>query len=340
MTKPMSQASGRAVLVTGGAGYIGAHIAKLLSERGFRPIVFDNLSTGHLAAVQWGEFRHGDVRDTRAVRETLDESGAKTVIHLAGLIEVGRSVISPDLFWDHNVGGTASLLRAIRDSGVRRLVFSSSAAVYGAPSDACATSLSEDDAKNPASPYGDTKLACERMIAAHSAAFGYSAIALRYFNAAGADPGGLIGEAHAPETHLIPLAIEAALGRGRLSVFGDDFPTADGACVRDYIHVNDVAAAHLAAVTTDRRDGDFEALNVGTGRGSSVIEVIRAVETAMGRSAPFSIAPRREGDPPRLVADPARAGAALGWAAAASTLENIISTAVRWHSEPRYGPAL
>ncbi|MET0295480.1 MAG: UDP-glucose 4-epimerase GalE [Phenylobacterium sp.] len=335
----MEQASRGAVLVTGGAGYIGAHTAKALSEQGFLPVVFDNLSSGFRQAVRWGPFVHGDIRDGRAVREAIAAHGITQAIHFAGLIEVGRSVVRPDLFWEVNVAGTASLLDSLKASGVSRLVFSSTAAVYGQPQGLSALdTLPETLPLAPTSPYGDTKLACERMIAAHCAAFGLSAVALRYFNAAGADPSGLIGEAHDPETHLIPLAIRAAQGTGKpLTVFGTDYPTPDGACLRDYIHVRDLAAAHVAALAVDLPAGRFEAANVGTGRGYSVLQVIEAVEAAVGRPAPRSIGPRRPGDPPSLVADASRAAALLGWRPRNSSLEQIVADAARWHANQRYG---
>ncbi len=323
------------VLVTGGAGYIGAHTAKALHEGGWRPVVFDNLSSGFREAALWGEFVHGDIRDTRALRAAMTHYGVEAVIHFASLIEVGRSVARPDLFYDVNVGGTASLLLAMQDAGVSRLVFSSSAAVYG---EAKGAALTEDLPKEPASPYGDTKLACERMIRAHCAAFGLSAVALRYFNACGADPSGLIGEAHDPETHLIPLTIAAGLGKGKpLTVFGQDFDTPDGTCLRDYIHVCDLAQAHVDALTVDMAAGQFEAANVGTGHGYSVMQVIQAVEAALGRAVPHSLGPRRAGDPATLVADPARAKALLSWAARRSSLNQIVADATAWHRAQRYG---
>lgn len=329
------------MLVTGGAGYIGAHTAKSLAGQGFRPIVFDNLSSGFREAVRWGEFVHGDIRDGRALREAIEAHGVRQVIHFASLIEVGRSVVRPDLFWDVNVRGTASLLDAIRDCGVERLVFSSSAAVYGQPEGLAARDLlAEGLPTAPTSPYGDTKLACERMIEAYCRAFGLSAVALRYFNAAGADPSGLIGEAHDPETHLIPLAIAAGLGFGRpLTVFGQDFPTPDGACLRDYIHVVDLAAAHVAALAVELPAGGFEAVNVGTGHGWSVLEVIDAVERTLGRPVPRSVGARRAGDPPSLIADPSRARRLLGWSPTCSALDEIVRDAARWHSNQRYGRA-
>lgn len=328
-----------AVLVSGGAGYIGSHTAKALAEEGYLPVVYDNLSSGFREAVRWGPFVHGDIRDGATLRETLQQYEIKAAIHFASLIEVGRSVVRPDLFWNTNVAGTVSLLAGLKDAGVRRMVFSSTAAVYGNGANrGPLETLTEDLPKDPTSPYGDTKLACERMIANHCAAFGMSAVALRYFNAAGADPSGLIGEAHEPETHLIPLAVAAALGRGKpLTVFGDDFGTPDGSCLRDYIHVNDLAAAHVAALEVELADGAFEACNVGTGQGRSVFQVIEAVEKAAGRPVPHSVGGRRAGDPASLVADPSRAGQLLGWSARTSTLDEICRDAVAWHRNQKYG---
>ena len=333
----MDRGSKPAVLVTGGAGYIGAHTAKALHEEGYFPVVYDDLSSGFREAVRWGEFVHGDIRDDRAVADAIEAYGIKAVIHFAGLIEVGRSVVRPDLFWDINVGGTMSLLSAIRERGVDRLVFSSSAAVYGQGGRGPLEAIAEDAPKSPASPYGDTKLACEWMIAAECRAYGLSAVALRYFNAAGADPSGAIGEAHEPETHLIPLAIAAALGRGKpLTVFGRDYDTPDGTCLRDYIHVSDLAAAHVAAIRAELPAGRFEAANVGAGEGRSVLEVVEAVARAVGRPVPHAIGARRAGDPPSLVADPAYARELLGWSAHHSDLDRIVADALRWEAQPAY----
>jgi len=333
-------ASSRAVLVTGGAGYIGSHVMQALRAAGWKPVAFDDLSHGFAEACL-GEARvRGDIRDLDAVSGAMRAHDVCAVIHLAGLIEVGRSTVRPDLFWDHNVAGTAIVLDAMRACGVGRIVFSSSAAVYGAvPGATWRDLLTEESPKDPASPYGDTKLAAERMISAHCAAFGATAVALRYFNAAGADPDGRLGEAHEPETHLIPLAIEAGLGRrGSLTVFGQDFETPDGSCLRDYIHVTDLASAHVAALDLSLEEGRFEAMNVGTGQGRSVLEVIEAVERALDRSLPWTLGARRAGDPACLVADPARAGGLLGWRPIHSSLDEIVETAVRWHRRPRYGP--
>jgi UDP-glucose 4-epimerase/UDP-arabinose 4-epimerase len=328
-----------AVLVTGGAGYIGAHAAKALAESGFLPVVFDNLSSGHRGAVRWGDFVEGDIRDSDAVLAAIERYNVSAVMHFAGLIEVARSVARPDLFYDVNIAGTMTLLDAMRRASVRRLVFSSSAAVYGdGASSKGAGLIGEDSAKSPASPYGETKLAGERMIAAYCAAFGMSAVALRYFNAAGSDASGLIGEAHDPETHLIPLAIDAVLRRRpALTVFGVDYPTSDGSCLRDYVHVSDVAAAHVAALRMAQPEGSFEALNIGTGQGYSVLEVVAAVSRAAGRPVPHTISGRRAGDPPALIADPARATALLGWKPEVSSLAQIVESALAWRAAPTYG---
>lgn len=327
-----------AVLVTGGAGYIGSHTAKALHERGFTPVVFDNLYSGFREAVRWGPLVHGDIADAAALHEAITVHDVKAVIHFAGLIEVGRSTRRPDLFWDVNVAGTTTLLTVMRECGVQRLVFSSSAAVYGQSDRGSQAAIVEDDPKAPVSPYGDTKLAAEWMIAAQCRAYGLRAVALRYFNAAGADPGGLIGEAHEPETHLIPLAIAAALGQGDgLSVFGKDFDTPDGTCLRDYVHVTDLAAAHVAALEVELAEGAFDAVNIGTGEGRSVLQVIEAVGRAAGTPVPYTPGPRRAGDPPSLVANPGRAKALLGWTPSHSSLEEIVADALRWERNPAYG---
>lgn len=326
------------VLVTGGAGYIGSHTAKALARAGHCPVVFDNLSNGHRGAVRWGPLVEGDVRDSRAVSACMREYGVSAVIHFAGLIEVGRSVKEPEVFWDQNLNGVASVLSAMRACGVRRIVFSSTAAVYGQPETGSLDALREDRPTLPINPYGDSKLAAERLIAAHARAYALEGVALRYFNAAGADPEGELGEAHHPESHLIPLAIEAALDLGPpLTVFGQDFPTPDGACVRDYIHVADLAEAHVLALDADLGDEGFTAMNLGLGRGCSVLEVIAAVDRATGRSTRYTVGPRRAGDPAVLVADPAKARERLRWRPAYADLDEIVATAVAWRRNPRFG---
>jgi UDP-glucose-4-epimerase GalE len=329
-------APGAAILVTGGAGYIGAHTCKALRESGYVSVVYDDLSAGYAEAVQWGELVVGDIRDRAKVRAALSRFDIKAVIHFAGLIEVGRSVREPELFHDVNVAGLGVVLEAMKDCGVDRIVFSSSAAVYG--HQAASGLLREGDPKSPASPYGETKLKGEQMIAAFAEAYGVTGVALRYFNAAGADACGLIGEAHEPETHLIPLAVKAALGAGpALTVFGADFATPDGSCLRDYVHVTDLAAAHLAALSMPRGAEGFAALNLGTGQGRSVLEVIAAVERAVGRPAPYALGARRQGDPARLVADPSLAGQLLGWRPLHSSLDEIVRSAAAWGRAPAYG---
>ena len=324
------------VLVTGGAGYIGSHTAKALAEAGLRPLVYDDFSNGHRGAVQWGPMISGDVRDQARLAEVMTRFEVGAVIHFAGLIEVGRSVTSPDVFWDINLNGVAAVLGAMRDSRVDRLVFSSTAAVYGQPGSE--RRLVEEDARAPINPYGDSKLAAERLIAAHARAYGLEGVALRYFNAAGADPEGRLGEAHACESHLIPLAIEAALGLGpALTVHGDDYPTPDGGCLRDYVHVCDLARAHVMALTAPLGAARFDAFNLGSGTGRSVKEVVAAVDRATRRTTPFTVGPRREGDPAMLVADPSRAETVLGWRAERSTLDEIVETAVAWRRAPRFG---
>ncbi|HEV7352232.1 MAG TPA: UDP-glucose 4-epimerase GalE [Brevundimonas sp.] len=324
------------VLVTGGAGYIGSHTAKALCAVGCHPIVFDNLSAGYREAVQWGPLVVGDVRDADALAHAMRLHAVNAVIHFAGLIEVGRSMREPLAFWDANVGGTAAVLEAMRLCGVERIVLSSTAAVYGQPDGVRA--LTENLPLNPINPYGDTKVAAERMVANACLAHGMTGVALRYFNASGADPAGRIGEAHDPETHLIPLAIEAALGLGReLEMFGTDFPTLDGTCVRDYIHVEDLAQAHVLALNHPLTPGTFTPMNLGAGAGCSVLEVLQVVGRVVGRPAPHRIAPRRAGDPACLVADPGRAHQVLGWRARHSDLETIVASAMAWRRAPAFG---
>ncbi|HEY0101948.1 MAG TPA: UDP-glucose 4-epimerase GalE [Brevundimonas sp.] len=331
----------RRILVTGGAGYIGSHTAKALAAAGYEPVVFDDLSNGHAEAVKWGPLVRGDVRNQGAVEACIREYGISAVIQFAGLIEVGRSVLEPDAFWDTNLNGVASVLGAMRACGVRRIVFSSTAAVYGQPEGELLAPLKETLPLQPINPYGDSKLAAERLIAAHARAYGIEGVALRYFNAAGADPDGEIGEAHSPESHLIPLAIEAALGLGSpLTVFGQDFPTPDGACVRDYIHVADLAQAHVLALAADVGPAGFVAMNLGLGRGVSVLEVIAAVDRVTGRTTPFAVGPRRAGDPAVLVADPGAARERLGWEPSFASLDDIVRTAAAWRLKPRFGRRL
>lgn len=327
----------RRILVTGGAGYIGSHTCKALAAEGYEPVVFDDLSNGHQEAVVFGPLVIGDVRDAAAVSACMQQHDIEAVIHFAGLIEVGRSVQEPSLFWDINLNGTAAVLAGMRAAGVPRIVFSSTAAVYG---QANGDLLSETTTAAPINPYGESKLAAEWLIAAHTRAYGREGVALRYFNASGADPDGDLGEAHQPESHLIPLAIEAALGYGPpLQVFGLDFPTRDGACVRDFIHVSDLARAHVAALSAPLPESGFVAMNLGLGRGLSVLEVIAAVARVTGRPVPWNAADRRAGDPPILVADPDLARRRLGWRPLVDDIDEIVASAMAWRLHPRFGPA-
>lgn len=318
------------ILVTGGAGYIGSHVAKSLAHAGLRPVCFDNLSKGHRAAVRWGPLVVGDLHDGAAIERALREHDVRAVIHLAGSIEVGESMREPAHFFHNNFSNTITLLDAMRRVGVESIVFSSTAAVYGTPQ---RVPIPEDHPAVPVNPYGESKLMVERALYWAGQVHGVRWMALRYFNAAGADPDLEIGESHDPETHLIPRACLAALGKGPpLSLFGADYPTPDGTAVRDYIHVSDLARAHVLAVDHLVHGGESAALNLGLGRGHSVSEVIRAVEQVSGRSVPYDTAARRAGDPPVLVADPSAAMRTLGWEPAFTELGPIVATAWRWHA--------
>ena len=316
------------VLVTGGAGFVGSHFARAAHEAGSRVIALDDLSVGPWPQLPDAIERvRGDVADRTLVGELLTARKITAVAHFAGKIAVGESVAEPALYWDRNVARTLALLDVVRAHGPRAFLFSSTAAVYGAPD---VTPIEESARTVPVNPYGDTKLAVERVLAAYGDAYGIAWAALRYFNAAGAHPDGMLREAHDPETHLIPLAIDAALGRrAPLVVFGDDYATPDGTCVRDYVHVDDLARAHLAALDALDRGGSVGAINLGGGRGHSVREVIDATAHVLGRAVPHSIGPRRAGDPPVLVASNARARELLGWRAQRGELATIVDDATR-----------
>jgi UDP-glucose-4-epimerase GalE len=319
----------RSILIVGGAGYIGSQTAKLVAAAGHRPVVFDNLVYGHRWAVKWGPLVEGDLADAKAVRRTIEEHAVKAVIHFAAYTYVGESMTDPGKYFRNNVAGTINLLDAMVAAGVRDVVFSSTAATYGDPEQ---NLINEDHPQRPVNPYGESKLAVERMLRWYGQAHGLRHAALRYFNAAGADPEGELGEEHDPESHLIPLAIAAAQGRGKpLSLFGTDYPTPDGTAVRDYIHVADLAQAHILALAALDKGAPELRLNLGTGRGSSVREVIRAVERATGRPVPVREVGRRAGDPPVLVADPRHAGEVLGWKPRYADLDAIVAHAARWH---------
>jgi UDP-arabinose 4-epimerase len=318
------------VLVTGGAGYIGSHTAKALAGAGFEPVVYDNLSTGHRWAVRWGPFCEGDLLDAERLRTVIQEFRPVAAIHFAASAYVGESIQNPGKYFRNNVGTTINLVDAICAAGVNNIVLSSTCAVYGCPE---TVPIREDWSKVPVNPYGESKLFIERMLPWYAVAHGLRWGALRYFNASGADLDGEIGECHSPETDLIPLAIECALGkRSFLEVFGTDYETSDGTAVRDYIHVDDLADAHVRALGHLLSAGDNIALNLGTGRGYSVREIIEAVEEKSGKRVPVRYSPRRPGDPPELVADAERAETVLGWRPRHSSLSTIIESALNWHA--------
>lgn len=314
-----------AVLVTGGAGYIGSHAARALRREGYEVLIYDNLSTGFEFLVNGFELIRGDIGDRSKLIPALKRVDA--VMHFAAHCYVGESASNPRKYFDNNVRAPLELLNACIDSGISRFVFSSSCAVYGIPAK---VPIGEETPRLPVNPYGVTKMVFERALEAYSAAYPLRFASLRYFNAAGADESGETGECHDPETHLIPLALAAAAGAGpALQVFGNDYPTPDGTCIRDYIHVNDLADAHVNALRYVEEGGDSIAANLGTGRGDSVLEVIAMVEKATGKKVAAKIVERRPGDPPALVADSSLAQERLHWKAKRS-LESIVSSAWKW----------
>ena len=320
-----------AVLVAGGAGYIGSHTCKALARAGRLPVVLDNLSQGHRAAVRWGPLVEGDIRDRAVVERTLREHRIGSVVHLAAYAYVGESMRDPGKYFGNNVTGSLALLEAMQLCGVERMVFSSTCATYGAPE---SLPIGEGHAQRPINPYGESKLFVERALHWYGAAHGLRSVALRYFNAAGADPDGELGEEHDPETHLVPLAIGAALGRrGPLQIYGTGYPTADGTAVRDYVHVADLADAHVRALDYLEAGGESTALNLGSGRGYSVRQIVAAVERIAGRELPRREAAPRPGDPPILFAEARRGRERLGWTPQHSDLDTIIATAWRWHTK-------
>jgi UDP-glucose 4-epimerase len=322
------------VLVCGGAGYIGSHMVRHLVQSGHEVVVFDNLSTGHREAVGDVALVEGDVLDARALDAVFAAHRLDAVMHFCARSLVGESVHKPLAYYENNVVGTLGLMRAMQRAGVDKLVFSSTAAVFGQPQ---AELIDEDHPTQPINPYGASKLMVERMLADAATAFGLRSVALRYFNAAGADASGELGESHDPETHLIPNVLRAALGQGGgLKVFGDDYATRDGTCVRDYVHVNDLAAAHLAAVQFMQEHEGAHVFNLGNGEGFTVLEVIEAARRVTGADIAFERAPRRAGDPAVLVASSARAREQLGWQPQYTDIGAIIETAWRWHRHSRY----
>jgi UDP-glucose 4-epimerase len=320
------------VLVAGGAGYIGAHMCKLLAAGGHDVTVIDNLATGHRRALRWGRFVEGSLLDDAALDRAFAGAGIEAVFHFAALSIVDESVREPLRFYQNNLGGTLGLVGAMKRHGVRRLVFSSTASVYGAPQYA---PIDERHPTAPVSPYGHSKLMCEQILRDEASQRGIDAVSLRYFNAAGADADGEIGEAHDPETHLVPLLLKRLASQSpAFNIYGDDYPTPDGTAIRDYVHVEDLCAAHLLALDhLARGHGGFHAFNLGSGAGYSVREVIAAAERVTGRRVGANVAPRRAGDPAQLIASSAAAEATLGWRRRYTDLHAIIETAWRWHAK-------
>ena len=316
------------ILVTGGAGYIGSHACKLVAKSGYEPICFDNLSTGYRDFVRWGPLIEGDLRDTSSLKETFQKFKPAAVIHFAGSSLVGESVQDPLKYFDNNVSGTISLLNVMKDSGIRNIVFSSTCATYGADS---SSPIDESFPQNPINPYGMSKLMIERILNNLSSTKEISHVSLRYFNAAGADKDNEIGESHDPETHLIPLAINSALGGEELKIFGNDFPTKDGTAVRDYIHVEDLAAAHIKALEYLINGGKSDFINLGTGEGYSIKEILNILKD-LGLNPHTINSPRREGDPAVLVANAAKAMKVLNWAPNYN-IRQILASAKKWHSK-------
>ena len=316
------------ILITGGAGYVGSACLRYVASQGHEVMAFDNLVMGHALAVDGHPLVEGDIADTDLLTKTLKDFGADAVMHFAAATYVGESVENPEYHYRNNVGGTLSLLNAMRAAGVDRMLFSSTCATYGMTQ---SDTMSEDTPQDPFSPYARTKLAVEWMIRDFAHAYGMGFTLLRYFNASGGDADGRHGEDHRPENHLIPLVLEVPLGqRDKIMVFGDDYPTPDGTCIRDYVHTRDLASAHLLAIEATE-PGTSEVFNIGTGNGQSVMEIIKACEKVTGQKIPFEITERRPGDPPRLVAEPTKLKTQLGWEPKYSNIEDTIATAWAWH---------
>lgn len=318
------------ILVTGGAGYIGGHACKALAAEGYTPIVYDNLVYGHSWAVRWGPLEIGDIADRTRLDEVLGKYSPIAIMHFAAYAYVGESVRNPGKYYRNNVAGTLTLLEAMRDHGIDKLIFSSTCATYGNPN---FVPIKESHPQQPINPYGASKLMIERILQDFDCAHGLRSISLRYFNAAGADPDGEVGEAHDPETHLIPLVLDAALGRQpAITIFGDDYDTPDGTCIRDYIHVSDLANAHVLALKALEKGAKTTAYNLGNRQGFSVREVIDSAARVTGRQVPIILGPRRGGDPAVLVGDTTRAMQELGWRTKLNNIDTMIDTAWQWHN--------
>lgn len=322
------------ILVCGGAGYIGSHINKMLNQQGYETVVFDNLVYGHREAVKWGELVVGDIADPQALDELFNKYKFDAVFHFAAYAYVGESVDNPEKYYYNNVANTLNLLHAMKDHGVNKIIFSSTCATYGEPE---RVPITEDMPQNPINPYGATKLMVERIFKDYNHAYGLQFVVLRYFNAAGADPDGEIGESHDPETHIIPLVLDAASGlRPDVKVFGTDYDTPDGSCVRDYIHVEDLASAHLLALKHLEAGKSSDFFNLGNERGTSVLEVVESVRRVTGKSFKAIHADRRPGDPAKLVGASEKAKKILGWKPRFEEIDTIVSHAWKWHEKKEY----
>jgi UDP-arabinose 4-epimerase len=320
----------RRVLVTGGAGYIGSHACKALNEAGYLPITFDNLIYGHRDFVKWGPFEEGDICDSTRLGGVMEKYQPEAVFHFAGFAYVGESVLMPDKYYRNNVVGSLTLLESMIKYRINKLVFSSTCSTYGVP---LSLPISEKHIQNPVNPYGQSKLTIEKMLRDFDTAYGIKSISLRYFNAAGADPQGETGEDHTPETHLIPLVLDAALGiRPRIIIYGCDYATPDGTCIRDYIHVTDLASAHVLALKKLESDFESSTYNLGNGIGYSVKEVIDVAGQITGKKIPTKIGPRRPGDPERLISESRKVIDELGWKPQHGDIKVILEHAWRWHT--------
>ena len=322
------------ILVCGGAGYIGSHINKMLNQEGYETVVFDNLVYGHKEAVKWGELVVGDLNNPQALKELFDRYDFEAVFHFAAYAYVGESVTDPEKYYFNNVANTLNLLHAMREHGVNKIIFSSTCATYGEPE---RVPITEDMPQNPINPYGATKLMVERIFKDYHTAYGLQFVVLRYFNAAGADPDGEIGESHDPETHIIPLVLDAASGiRPNVKVFGTDYDTPDGSCVRDYIHVTDLASAHLLALHHLENGGKSDFFNLGNEKGTSVLEVVDSVKRVTGKDFTATLTDRRPGDPAKLVGSSRKAQEVLGWKPEYADIDTIVSHAWKWHEKKEY----
>lgn len=322
------------ILVCGGAGYIGSHVNKQLNREGYETVVFDNLVYGHKEAVKWGDFEYGDLGNVKNIEDVFQRYQIDAVFHFAAYAYVGESVREPEKYYYNNVVNTLNLLRVMREHGCNKIVFSSSCATYGEPGQ---LPITEDMPQHPINSYGATKLMVERILKDYNKAYGLQFVVLRYFNAAGADPDGEIGESHYPETHIIPLVLDAASGkRVDIKIFGTDYDTPDGSCIRDYIHVNDLATAHLSALHHLERGKKSDCFNLGNSQGTSVLEVVNSVKKITGKEFQVTFSDRRAGDPPKLVGSSEKAQKILGWKPVYGDIDTIVEHAWKWHEKAEY----